>query len=596
MCGILVTGDVGAALPRAALASLRRRGPDALGTWSDGSIDIVHTRLAVLGGEGDGVQPIENATHVLALNGEIYNFRAIRERLRAHGHAVRDGNDAEALLAAWTAWGPAVLADLEGFWAFVIYDKAARRLTLVRDQLGVKPLYYTCDRHGLHVASLLRTIREVARGPFELDYGALSEHVRYQITFGDKTFFTRVRKVLPGHLVEIDVGRGAVTSRAYDDLLTPSPGATAAPDQRWIDETRDVLAACVTASTIADAPLTALCSGGLDSALVTRLARPAWAFHCHYTDPDCDELDHARQVVRGTATRLEVVAARDTFDLVARLRSIVEDFDEPAVGSVVLPLDDVLARVRRRHTVVLTGTGGDELFAGYVRYQLALGHPHQASYDALAGRLRGTPGAAARFELTHRKGDPAWYRFYDASVEQTFAAAFELGGPVDPLHAMLRFDRRHFLPALLNIDDKLCGRHSLEGRPSLLHQRLVRRVNALDQRHLLDGGGLKPVLRRLGAGIVPEAVLNRRDKMGFTTPIGTFVNRSVPAIREQLEGSRFRDLYDLSRVSLAAEGKFSREVFGLLMLDLWLNRYAAATGPARRPHAAPLVHPTTGSA
>jgi asparagine synthase (glutamine-hydrolysing) len=190
--------------------------------------------------------------------------------------------------------------------------------------------------------------------------------------------------------------------------------------------------------------------------------------------------------------------------------------------------------------------------------------------------VREAPGVVDRFEATHRKGDPTLYRFYDRSVEETFRAAFETGGPLDPLHAMLRFDRRHFLPALLNIDDKMCGRHSLEGRPSLLHQRLVRRVNTLDPRCLLDGGVLKPVLRRLAAGTVPEAVVNRTDKMGFTTPIGTFVNRSSAAIREQLEGSRFRDLYDLSRAPLTAEHKFSREVFGLLMLDLWLNRYAVA--------------------
>jgi asparagine synthetase B (glutamine-hydrolysing) len=141
---------------------------------------------------------------------------------------------------------------------------------------------------------------------------------------------------------------------------------------------------------------------------------------------------------------------------------------------------------------------------------------------------------------------------------------------------MLRFDRRFFLSGLLNIDDKMCGRHSLESRPSLLHQRLVRHVNAVQPAELLSNAELKPVLRRVGEGILPRSVLHRTDKMGFTTPIGTFVNASAGRIREQIANSPFRDLYDLKKLSFTAETKFSREIFGLLMLDLWLNEYARA--------------------
>src|SRR4051794_3657360 len=140
---------------------------------------------------------------------------------------------------------------------------------------------------------------------------------------------------------------------------------------------------------------------------------------------------------------------------------------------------------------------------------------------------------------------------------------------------MREFDRRYFLSGLLNIDDRMAARHSLESRPSLLHQRLVRHVASLEAKDLFPNAELKSVLRDLAGPFVPRSVTHRTDKMGFTTPIGVFVQESADYIREQLTNSPFRDLYDLRHINLSTDSKFSREVFGLLMVDLWLNRYAA---------------------
>jgi asparagine synthase (glutamine-hydrolysing) len=576
MCGILVTAGSRTPFHHRQLKSLRKRGPDEIGFWSDGAVQMAHARLSIIGLDERGTEPLEDERHVLIYNGEIYNFHSIKEELVADGVPTSGANDAEVLLHAWTHWGPATLKKLHGFWSFVIYDKQRKTLSLVRDQLGVKPLYYWHSGTVVRAASLLKSVLEVSDEQYDLDYTAMSEYVRYQFTFGDKTFIKQIKKVMPGHIVEIDLTSGQKTITNYEDIFAPNGNGRRSLTPQWIDETRALINDCVLESTISDTSFTTFCSGGIDSSLITRLALPEVAYHCNYSDSECNETFFAKQVVESTPVRLLVVNAQEEFDLVQRCRDIIEDFDELTIGSVILPLDDLLTQVKRRYKVILTGTGGDELFAGYVRYQLALGECYQDSYKALFAKMQNLNDPGARFELAHRKGDPSLYRFYEHDVEKTFAAAYdECRVDDDDLSAMLRFDRRYFLAGLLNIDDKMCGRHSLESRPSFLHQKLVRHVQAMEPRAILPSNGdLKPLLRQVAEGILPRSVIHRTDKMGFTTPVGTFVNQNAHRIREQITESRFRDHYDLKRMHFTAETKFSREVFGLLMLDLWLNRYA----------------------
>jgi asparagine synthase (glutamine-hydrolysing) len=582
MCGILVTsGAKSRPFHHRLLNGLRKRGPDSVGFWTDGRTNLAHTRLAIVGLDERGVEPLENDTHVLAYNGEIYNFLDLSRRLAAEGARITFANDAETLLEGWSRWGAKMLADMTGLWAFCVYDKTRKKLYLVRDQLGIKPLYYWKTQDGIVVASLLGTLIKAAGHAPELDYEAMSEYVRYQFTFGDKTFFKPIKKVLPGHIVEYDVETGALTSRQYEDIFAPPSGGTERATSEWIDRSRALLSECCLDSTISDTSFTTFCSGGIDSSVITRLTGPEIAYHCNYSDPECNETFYAQQVIDGTDVRLFVVNAQEEFNLVERLRSIVEDFDELTIGSVILPLEDLLTQVKRRYKVILTGTGGDELFAGYVRYQLAMGQCFHDSYRALFAKMHSVHSPAERFELAHRKGDPTFYKFYEPKVAETFHRAYgECGPDGDEMRRMLTFDRRYFLAGLLNIDDKMCGRHSLESRPSLLHQKFVRHMQRLDSADMLTGDELKYIGKQLVASILPKSVIHRKDKMGFTTPIGTFVNQSSHLVREQLTASRFRDLYDLRKMNLTAETKFSREVFGLLMLDLWLNRYATSSREA----------------
>lgn len=565
MCGFLVTVGLDGAFSHRMLGALRRRGPDGIGFWAMGPVRIAQTRLAIQGLDDRSLAPLESGHHVMAFNGEIYNFLDL-----ARQYSIPPVSDTHVLLEAWRRFGEGCLKSLEGFWAFATYDSQAKKLHLVRDQFGIRPLYYVQLDGGLIAGSTLGAVRDAMAHAPALDTHALSDYVRYQLTFVDRTFLQGIRRVPPGHVLEYDLNSSALTIRPYEDIWAPGRYGQAVPTDEWVNDARDTLVDACLSATASDVGFATTCSGGIDSSLVTRITQPNLAFHANYADPDCNETQWAKTVVADTDTRLMVINCDEEPDLVTRLESLVEDFDDLAVGSVILPADELFGHVATREKVLLLGTGGDELFGGYVRYQLALGECPQDSYRALFESMSGLSGRE-RFERAHCKGDPSIYRFYDHKAARRFNE--ELGDHDSLPDAMLAFDRRHFLAGLLTIDDRIAGRHGLEGRPALLHQKFVRRVLELNPAHIAREPA-KGILRRMAEGILPQAVIDRTDKMGFTTPCGTFVNACAHKIREQLAGSRFRDLYDLRRVNLTADTKFSREIFGLSLLDCWLRRYA----------------------
>lgn len=524
MCGILIAVNPPRPVSHDTLGPLRRRGPDGLGFWTDGRVTVAHTRLAIVGLSQAGTEPLHNDRFVMAWNGEAYNYDR-RHHTDAH----------------WLLNEPGSYA--HGFGALAVYDRLAHRVTLERDALGVKPLYYWHDGKDTFAASsMLEPLLDLG-SPRDLDFEAIAFYARYQLPLGDRTFFKSIKRVMPGHRVTFDGAH--VTSKLVDDIWRQLDEKE--PDEDWILDTRCTLVECVTEAAMGDVPFTTTCSGGLDSSAVTAILRPEHAYHANFSDPDCNETQYARLV----HPSLMVTNATDHRGqgLVDALRSIVEDFDELGVGSVILPLDDLFRSVSKRYKVVLTGTGGDELFAGYARYKLERG-------EAVPGYKYSA--AASVTKDWHEKGEPSWYNFTCHKRPESNS---------------LDFDRQVFLPALLNIDDKIAGRHGIEARPAMLHQKFVRRMMTLDPKWLTRGE-LKEIGRQVMRGMLPDAVIDRKDKMGFSTPIGTMISSAASAIRDQLHSSRWKHLYRLDRVQYAASDKWDRRLFGLLMLDLWLHRYA----------------------
>ena len=600
MCGFVVRIGFDSPWSDDFLEPLKSRGPDSAKVWKNGEIEIGHTLLSNIGSQEQGVQPKVNQRYALTLNGFIANHSELARQLGGKSLAgsatLSTENDAATLLALWSARGEAVLTELVGFWAFAVYDISARTLTLVRDQYGSKPLYYWSDGQRFCAASTIKALLRVIGFVPEIDYKMLAEYARYQLNFGENTFFRGIRRVLPGHIVQFNVASGQLNSRCWEDIFAPTDQQLSAsdwlasdgvlstqPNERWIEETRAQMVAGIRQCTEGRRPWTVLAGGGIDSTIITRITQPTEAFHSFFSNPACNELAFARAATHGISSQLVEMQASESFNLVERLDSIIQDFDDPSIGSVILPLDELLGRVAVNHRVVLTGSGGDELFGGYVRYSLARGCGVQSSYGDLMCRMATRDRLVDRFEMTHHKGECSWYQFDTQTAHDSFISAFEsctspyLSGVEADQDAMLRFDRRHFLPALLNIDDRICGRHGLESRPALLNQNFVRRITAAPTQAIFGNGPMKGLLQHLGAPYLPAAIGERTEKMGFTTPIGCFVQQSAGSINEQLRESPFRHLYKLPKGPLPAQKIYSREVFGLLMMDLWLNRYAVAS-------------------
>lgn len=559
MCGFVVV--VGSLVERPishrALGRLRRRGPDGIGFWASREAVLAHARLAVINPSDEGLQPVEHAGWVGVFNGEVYNWLSLRR--------PEERSDAAVILRMFAEGGADALRCASGFWALAAIspDGVAH---LVRDQLGVRPLYYAHGRDWLVASSTLRALVPLLPEKPGLDYRAMSEWALYQMPLSDRTFFENVRRLEPGHHLTFSRD-GAVSSRCYEDVW--APGSTE-PDETWVRDAQEKLVAAVTEATSSDVGLTTTCSGGLDSSVVTRIVGPALAYHANYSGSQYNETGWARAVVAGTRTRLYTVNATEpeSLDLCARVDDLVQDQDDITVGSVILPLSELFDAISRRYKVVLLGTGGDELFGGYVRLDIARGRlGDQPAYRAVFDRLAGVPDPVERYDLLHRKGNARIFRFFDA--EHASGAFREALAEEHPL----QFERRHFLRALLTIDDRIGGRYGIEGRPALLHQTFVRHVAALDPEAIL-AGGLKSVARKVFAPFLPPAVLDRSDKKGFPTPIGEIVNANAARIRERISTSPHRHLYDLAQVHWTTEDAYDRQLFGLLQLDAWLESFS----------------------
>lgn len=582
LCGILgpvSSADLGSLDSMA--HSLDHRGPDDFGTWTgefrsgdvDYAIGLGHTRLAVLDLSALGHQPMfaDGGSLAVAYNGEIYNFRELREELVDHGCAFRSDCDTEVLLEAYRVWGVGAFPRLNGMFAFVLWDARRRRLILVRDRLGIKPLYYRSDGALLTFGSEIRALRCHPAFLAEIDRAALGCYLRSGFTAGEQTIYADTKRVLPGEYVAWQGGR--LSRHRYWSLVDSSQDPPSTTYEAAVDRLEALLGDAVELRMIADVPLGAFLSGGVDSSTVVALMQerarsPVRTFSIGFDEPRYDEAPFARSVAKHLGTEhTELYVTRDDARAVAH--ELPELYDEPFADASAIP-SVLLSRLTRADlTVALSGDGGDELFGGYKHYQklqrLLPFFRIPAQLRSLLARLAPlSPVASVRNGLSHlRSSDECALAASlvshfgrddirascgegGARIPDVYREAFE-GAPVsDSVRRSMHADARCYLPDdILTKLDRSTMSVALEARVPLLDHRVVRFALSLPLRFAWRAGLSKAPLREVLYRRVPRRLIER-PKQGFAIPIETLLERELRNWEE----------YYLAPGRLAEEGNF----------------------------------------
>lgn len=595
MCGLagfLIPGgadaEMLAAQAGACAEAIAHRGPDDADTWVDAPAGLAlgHRRLSIIDLSPLGHQPMISVCGrwVIAFNGEIYNFPALRAALETEGETFRGHSDTEVLLQAMARWGvDRALVEANGMFAFALWDRARRVLTLGRDRFGQKPLFYgTCGKTVLF-GSELKALRAHPAFDAAIDRDAVAAFLRHAYVPAPYSIYHGIKKLPPGTTVEVSADGAIAAPRPYWSATEAAQAGLAAPfegtPEEAVDALEDLLGDAIGQCMIADVPLGAFLSGGIDSSVVTALMqarsdRPVKTFSIGFDVPGFNEAEHAKAVAAhlGTDHTELYVTEADAQAVIPRLPAL---YDEPFADSSQIPTFLVAQLARREVTVGLSGDGGDELFGGYTRHRQvpalarrllplprplraavagAIGAVPPATLDALAGRLPRLKRLPRAGEQAHKLAAildaPDWQNLYLrlTSLWRDPLAAVPGGRlpdnlltrpdswpPLDgPAHQMMLLDTVTYLPddILTKVDRAAMG-VSLESRIPLLDHRVFELAWRLPlDWKIRDGQGKWP-LRQVLARHVPRTLFER-PKRGFAVPLHTWLRGDLRAWAEDL--------------------------------------------------------------
>ena len=626
MCGIAGIVGPSAATPerqrqvRRMMEVLVHRGPDGEGFAHGRDFCFGHRRLAIIDVE-HGAQPMfsDDGAITLIYNGEIYNYVELQQELAREGVRFKTHSDTEVLLRAYEKYGRDVVKKLNGMFAFAIHDARKNIFFAARDHFGVKPFYFAPLPGGqLAFASEIKALFCAPDMQRKLNVPALHEYLTFQFCLGDKTLFEGVRKLLPGHYLVCKPGEAPEIRQWWAPSFHVDTHHT---EQYFEDRLAALVHDSVKGQLRSDVPVGAYLSGGLDSSIVVASAAPQYGkgFQCfngRFAEGESyDESRYARIVAAeyGCEYHDVVPTARDFIESMGKL---MYHMDEPAAGPGLLP-QFVVSRLAQKHVkVVLGGQGGDEIFGGYARYLVAYLEQcikgaifetqeegsHIVTLESIIPNLPLLKDYVPMIQKFWAGGvfesmEERYFRLLDRSdrirgaisgdmardfsqeaIRAEFHEIFNASESKSYLNRMTYFDQCTLLPALLQVEDRVSMAVSLESRVPLLDYRVAELAASMPPSIKFAGGRSKNALKEAMKSVLPEAVLNRQDKMGFPVPLSEWLRgpaREFVCDTLLGEASRKRGLFEPKALAglIQNESKYGREIWGALCLELWFQSY-----------------------
>ena len=627
MCGIC--GFIGNDIPLVERMTkvIAHRGPDQDGAWSDGTVTLGHRRLSIQDLSEAGRQPMQNddGSVTVVFNGEIYNFGELREELEKLGHKFRSHCDTEVIVRGYEQWGLDVVNRFIGMFAFALWDAKRQRLWLVRDRIGIKPLYYYWKGGKLVFGSEIKSILEDSSVPRRVNHAALYDYLGFEFVPAPATAFEDIYAMPAGHWAIWE--RGEFKVEQWWDLEMPEVGVQRSEGE-MVERIRWLIEDAVRLRMIADVPLGAFLSGGLDSSTIVAMMRKLnpgklQTFTIGYEDKTFSEMDYAQIVADHFATDHKVLII-DKMDR-ASIEKSIWHLDEPMTDLSSIPLMFICAKAKQYVTVCLSGEGGDEVFVGYDRFKAA----RMAGYfDKLLPRwfrqnvvgritsnLADRPQKKGPVNMLKRfvEGDllPAeayhlrWQYFMDKKLEANlFTPGYKAAVPFDPFHRVRDYNAKCKTKDLVNREayldtrfmmtdsvlmkaDKMSMASALEIRVPLLDHRLVEYVGTIPGNQKLHGNTTKYIFRKALDGILPEKIV-WRGKQGYSLPVKNLLRTQLkdymvdllhtsPLIKEDFEIPYIDHLIE---EHLAMKQNHNHVLWGLMNIAIWHRRFIEHDAPA----------------
>jgi len=597
---------------------LEHRGPDDEGHYIDGNVGFYHKRLSIID-LTSGHQPMVSGSNVVVFNGEIYNYIELREELKKIGYSFKTKSDTEVILKMYEEYGNDFIKQLNGMFAFLIYDRRNKKIIAARDHFGIKPLYYYTDSKQWIFGSEIKAILQHPDVRAEVNYENLQEYLTFQFLLDDSTLFNKIKKMVPGTYLVIDLNTMESKSIKYwDPSFKVDYNHT---EEYFVNELRNILEDSVNLRLRSDVPVGTYLSGGIDSSIVSmlsskksseRLKTFTGAFN---EGPEFNELEYSNEIVRSAGAESHIVYPTvDEFtDVLPRL---IYYMDEPVAGPGLFPQFMVSKLASKNVKVILGGQGGDEIYGGYARYVVAYLEQaikgaifesneegeHIVSLTSILPNLpyikqyvpmlkdfwkkeAFEPMDKRYFHLIDRNGGAFNYysdefsNSYDKElIFGRFQRLFNHPDTMSYYNKMTHFDLFASLPALLQVEDRMSMSVSIESRVPMLDHRLVELMASMPPAMKFKGAEMKYILKKAVRDLVPAKILDRKDKMGFPVPLHIWVKgKAKNFIKDILlsEASRNRGIFNVDKVEklIQSERPFGRQLWGMLCLELWFQQF-----------------------